>query len=205
MCNIIDGKLTSAKIREEIAGDVAEFCKKYGTRPGLAVVLVGDNPASCVYVRNKKRACEEVGFNSWVWELPSNTSADALDELIDKLNADDSVHGILVQLPLPSHLDEEHVILRIDPKKDVDAFHPYNVGRITIGNPSFLPCTPAGIMELIKRYDIDVCGINVVSLSPSLRNGKMPGMDIEHRRARAADGIVHKRNRIGHDVQRTGM
>ena len=172
MANIIDGKAISALIREEIALEVKEYNNKTGKLPGLAVVIVGDNPASQVYVRNKKKACELVGFNSWVYELPESTTQDELDSLVDKLNDDDEVHGILVQLPLPKHLDEEHVILKIKPEKDVDAFHPYNVGRITSGNPKFLPCTPAGIMELLKRSNIEISGKECVVIGRSNIVGK---------------------------------
>ena len=172
MANIIDGKAISAQIREEIAQKVSAYAERTGKRPGLAVIIVGENPASQVYVRNKKRACEQVGFNSWVYEMPESTSQTELNALIDKLNADTEVHGILVQLPLPGHLDEEEVILRIRPDKDVDAFHPYNVGRITIGDPKFLPCTPAGIMELLKRSNIEIAGKKCVVIGRSNIVGK---------------------------------
>ena len=172
MANIIDGKLISAQIREEIAEKVISYNKKTGKLPGLAVVIVGENPASQVYVRNKKKACEQVGFNSWVYEMPDGTTQEELNALIDKLNNDEDVHGILVQLPLPKHLDEEQVILRIKPEKDVDAFHPYNVGRITIGNPKFLPCTPAGIMELLHRSNIEISGKECVVIGRSNIVGK---------------------------------
>lgn len=172
MAYIIDGKAISAQIREEIAQKVQVYSEKTGTRPGLAVIIVGDNPASQVYVRNKKKACEQVGFNSWVYEMPESTTQDELNALIDKLNCDSTVHGILVQLPLPSHLDEKEVILRIKPEKDVDAFHPYNVGRITIGDPKFLPCTPAGIMELLKRSNIEISGKECVVIGRSNIVGK---------------------------------
>ena len=172
MANIIDGKLISAQIREEIAEKVINYNKKTGKLPGLAVVIVGENPASQVYVRNKKKACEQVGFNSWVYEMPENTTQEELNALIDKLNEDNAVHGILVQLPLPKHLDEEEIILRIKPDKDVDAFHPYNVGRITIGNPKFLPCTPAGIMELLHRSNIEISGKECVVIGRSNIVGK---------------------------------
>ena len=172
MAKIIDGKLISAQIREEIAEKVKEYNSKTGKLPGLAVVIVGENPASQVYVRNKKKACEQVGFNSWVYEMPESTTQDELNALIDKLNEDGAVHGILVQLPLPKHLDEEQVILRIKPEKDVDAFHPYNVGRITIGNPKFLPCTPAGIMELLHRSNIEISGKECVVIGRSNIVGK---------------------------------
>lgn len=172
MAKIIDGKVISAQIREEIAQKVQVYSEKTGTRPGLAVIIVGDNPASQVYVRNKKKACEQVGFNSWVYEMPESTTQDELNALIDKLNCDSTVHGILVQLPLPKHLDEEEIILRIKPEKDVDAFHPYNVGRITIGDPKFLPCTPAGIMELLKRSNIEISGKECVVIGRSNIVGK---------------------------------
>lgn len=172
MAKIIDGKAISAQIREEIAQKVQVYSEKMGTRPGLAVIIVGDNPASQVYVRNKKKACEQVGFNSWVYEMPESTTQDELNALIDKLNCDSTVHGILVQLPLPKHLDEKEVILRIKPEKDVDAFHPYNVGRITIGDPKFLPCTPAGIMELLKRSNIEIAGKECVVIGRSNIVGK---------------------------------
>lgn len=172
MAKIIDGKAISAQIREEIAEKVRIYNENTGSRPGLAVVIVGENPASQVYVRNKRKACEQVGFNSWVYEMPESTAQEELNALIDKLNGDENVHGILVQLPLPSHLDEEQVILRIKPEKDVDAFHPYNVGRITIGNPKFLPCTPAGIMELLHRSDIEISGKECVVIGRSNIVGK---------------------------------
>lgn len=172
MVNIIDGKLISNLVREEISNRVIIYNERTGKRPGLAVIIVGDDSASQVYVRNKKKACEQVGFNSWVYELPEKTSQDELNELIDKLNDDENVHGILVQLPLPKHLDEEQVVLRIKPEKDVDAFHPYNVGRITIGNPKFLPCTPAGIMELLRRSNIEIAGKECVVIGRSNIVGK---------------------------------
>ena len=172
MAKIIDGKVISAQIREEIAEKVKEYNAKTGKLPGLAVVIVGENPASQVYVRNKKKACEQVGFNSWVYEMPESTTQDELNALIDKLNEEADVHGILVQLPLPKHLDEEQVILRIKPEKDVDAFHPTNVGRITIGNPKFLPCTPAGIMELLHRSNIEISGKECVVIGRSNIVGK---------------------------------
>lgn len=172
MAKIIDGKAISAQIREEIAEKVRIYNETTGSRPGLAVVIVGENPASQVYVRNKKKACEQVGFNSWVYEMPENTTQDELNALVEKLNNDNEVHGILVQLPLPKHLDEEQVILQIKPEKDVDAFHPYNVGRITIGNPQFLPCTPAGIMELLHRSNLEISGKECVVIGRSNIVGK---------------------------------
>lgn len=169
---IIDGKAISAEIREEIVQRTRGFVERYGTAPGLAVIIVGSDPASAVYVRNKKRACEQVGFYSRTYELCEDTTQEELESLIDELNADSAIHGILVQLPLPRHIDGERVLLRIDPRKDVDAFHPYNVGRITIGDPLLLPCTPAGIIELIKRSDIEISGKECVVVGRSNIVGK---------------------------------
>lgn len=180
MAQMIDGKLISAQIRREIASEVAEFVSKNGYAPGLAVIIVGSNPASQVYVRNKKRACEEVGFHSEVYELDESTTNEELLALIDKLNRDDRIHGILTQLPLPAHLDEKGIILNINPKKDVDAFHPENVGKIMIGNYSFLPCTPAGVMELIERTGIEVAGKNCVVIGRSNIVGKPMAMLLLH-------------------------
>lgn len=176
MAIIIDGKATSVAVREEIKRDVAEFVNKNNKTPGLAVVIVGENPASQVYVRNKHKACGEVGMYSEVHELPENISETELLSLIDKLNADDKINGILVQLPLPKHLDEEKVLLRISPEKDVDAFHPVNVGKIMIGNFSFLPCTPAGVMELLKHYGISPAGKHCVIIGRSNIVGKPQAM-----------------------------
>lgn len=172
MAKIIDGKLISAQIREEIAQKVVEYNKRTGKLPGLAVIIVGEDPASQVYVRNKKKACEQVGFYSRVYELPQETTQEELNALVEKLNADEQIHGILVQLPLPRHLNEEEVLLKIDPRKDVDAFHPYNVGMITIGNPGFLPCTPAGVMQLLIRSGIEISGKECVVVGRSNIVGK---------------------------------
>ena len=172
MAEIIDGKLVSNKLREELKIEIAEFKNNYGITPGLAVIMVGDNPASAVYVRNKHKACADVGITSYQIELPSETSEDELLSKIDELNADKNVHGILVQLPLPKHIDEEKVINRISTDKDVDAFHPINVGKIMIGNYSFLPCTPAGIMELLRHYNVDITGKKCVVVGRSNIVGK---------------------------------
>ncbi|MBQ1226124.1 MAG: bifunctional methylenetetrahydrofolate dehydrogenase/methenyltetrahydrofolate cyclohydrolase FolD [Clostridia bacterium] len=173
---IIDGKAISLSCRNKIAQDTESFKKTYGYAPGLSVIIVGEDPASKVYVRNKKLGCEQVGFNSSVYELPENTTREELNALIDKLNADESVHGILVQLPLPKHLDSEEVIARISPKKDVDAFHESNVGRIMIGNYSFLPCTPAGVMELLRASEIEISGKECVVVGRSNIVGKPMAM-----------------------------
>ena len=169
---IIDGKATSAAIRQELREQTAAFVKSNGFAPGLAVILVGEDPASQVYVRNKARACEEVGFYSEVHRLPESTTQAELLGLIDRLNADEKIHGILVQLPLPKHLDEGELLLRIAPEKDVDGFHPCNVGMLTIGAPAFVPCTPAGIMELLRRYGIDPDGKRCVVVGRSNIVGK---------------------------------
>lgn len=173
---LINGKEISAAVREELKADCATFVAKHGYAPGLAVVIVGEDPASQIYVRNKARACEEVGFCSEVHRLPAGTEQAALNALIDRLNADSRIHGILVQLPLPAHLDAEEVTLRIDPRKDVDAFHPFNVGRILLGDPIFLPCTPAGVMELLRRSGIDPSGKRCVVIGRSNIVGKPMAM-----------------------------
>ena len=173
---LINGKEIAAAVREELKADCATFVAKHGYAPGLAVVIVGEDPASQIYVRNKARACEEVGFCSEVHRLPAETEQAALNALIDRLNANSRIHGILVQLPLPAHLDAEEVTLRIDPRKDVDAFHPFNVGRILLGDPIFLPCTPAGVMELLRRSGIDPSGKRCVVIGRSNIVGKPMAM-----------------------------
>lgn len=173
---LINGKEIAAAVRAELKADCATFVAKHGYAPGLAVVIVGEDPASQIYVRNKARACEEVGFCSEVHRLPAGTEQAALNALIDRLNANSRIHGILVQLPLPAHLDAEEVTLRIDPRKDVDAFHPFNVGRILLGDPIFLPCTPAGVMELLRRSGIDPSGKRCVVIGRSNIVGKPMAM-----------------------------
>ena len=187
MTQLINGKEISASIRKEIQKEVAAM----PVRPGLAVVLVGNDPASQVYVRNKNRACEEVGIYSEMYTLPEETTQAQLLSLIDQLNESPLVHGILVQLPLPKHLNEEEVILRIDPCKDVDAFHPANVGKIMIGNYDFLPCTPAGVMELLAYSGIDPAGKECVILGRSNIVGKPQAMLLLH--ANATVTLCHSR------------
>ena len=172
----IDGKAISQAVRAEIAAETEKFREETGVTPGLAVVIVGEDPASRVYVRNKRTACEQVGFYSEGYELPAETTQAELEALVDKLNRDEKIHGILVQLPLPPHLDEEKLLLSIDPRKDVDAFHPYNVGRIMIGEYAFLPCTPAGIMELLTRSGISCEGKECVVVGRSNIVGKPMAM-----------------------------
>ena len=172
MAEIIDGKYVSSVIRSKIAEEIVEFKSETGVVPGLAVVIVGENPASLVYVRNKKKACEQVGINSYEIALPADVSEAELIAEVNRLNGDPAVHGILVQLPLPAHINEEAVINTIDPRKDVDAFHPSNVGKIMIGNYTFLPCTPAGIMDLLEYYNVNVSGKKCVVLGRSNIVGK---------------------------------
>ena len=180
MAKIIDGKAISAQIRQELAEETKQFAEETGILPGLAVVIVGEDPASQVYVRNKRRACEEIGFYSEAYELPESTTQEELETLVDKLNGDPKIHGILVQLPLPKHLDETEVLLKIRPDKDVDAFHPYNVGKIMIGDYSFLPCTPAGVMALLERSGVDIAGKNCVVIGRSNIVGKPMAMLLLH-------------------------
>lgn len=171
MAEIISGKVVSAAKREEIKERVAKL-NEQGKQVGLAVIIVGNNSASRVYVNNKKKACAEVGINSFEYALPEETTQDELLDLIARLNNDEKVNGILCQLPLPSHIDEQAVINAIDPSKDVDAFHPFNVGHIMIGDYTFLPCTPAGIMEMLKFYNISVNGKKCVVIGRSNIVGK---------------------------------
>ena len=185
MAIIIDGKKTSADIKAEIANETAEFIKNMGVTPGLAVVIVGHDPASEVYVRNKCRACEAVGFYSEKYEMSGDATEEELISLIDKLNEDKNIHGILVQLPLPKAMDVEKVLLRIKPEKDVDAFHPYNTGKIMQGKYDFLPCTPAGVMELLARYNVEIKGKDCVVVGRSDIVGKPMAMLLLHK-----DGTV---------------
>ncbi|MBQ8287533.1 MAG: bifunctional methylenetetrahydrofolate dehydrogenase/methenyltetrahydrofolate cyclohydrolase FolD [Clostridia bacterium] len=176
MAYIIDGKAISAAERNSMKEETAAFVAANGFAPGLAVIIVGENPASQVYVRNKHKACGEVGFLSRVYELPEATTQDELNALIDELNADDAIHGILCQLPLPKHLNESEVIARISPKKDVDAFHVQNIGRIMLGDYDFLPCTPAGVMVLLREAGVEIAGKECVVLGRSNIVGKPMAM-----------------------------
>lgn len=180
MATIIDGKRISAEIRAELAQKTQKFQSTYGTVPGLAVIIVGEDPASRVYVRNKHKACAEVGFYSEVHELAADSTEEQVLSLIDKLNSTDNIHGILVQLPLPRHLDEQKILLRIKPEKDVDAFHPYNVGKIMIGDYNVLPCTPAGVMQLLQRSGVSASGKHCVVIGRSNIVGKPMAMLLLH-------------------------
>lgn len=179
MPKILSGKTVSARVKQELKIE-AENLTKAGTKPGLAVVIVGDDSASKVYVANKEKACAELGIYSEKYALSADTTEDELLNLIKKLNADDKIHGILVQLPLPKHLDDKTIINNILPFKDVDAFHPTNVGRIMIGDFDFVPCTPAGIMELIHESGVEVCGKECVVIGRSNIVGKPMSMLLLH-------------------------
>ncbi|MBR5527842.1 MAG: bifunctional methylenetetrahydrofolate dehydrogenase/methenyltetrahydrofolate cyclohydrolase FolD [Clostridia bacterium] len=191
MAKIIDGKAVSAKVRGELCEKTVSFKEKYGYAPGLAVIIVGDDPASKIYVRNKKKACEEIGYNSFEYALPAETSEEELLNLIEKLNADDAVHGILVQSPVPRHIDEKKIQSTILPSKDVDAFHPINVGKIMIGDYDFVPCTPAGITELLDAYGIETAGKSCVVIGRSNIVGKPMAMLMLHKNCTVT--ICHSR------------
>lgn len=187
MATIIDGKALAAKRKQEIAAEVSALTE----RPGLAVVLVGDNPASRVYVNHKKKDCAECGIYSEEYALPEQTPQAELLSLIELLNGRADIHGILVQLPLPKHIDEDKVICAIAPEKDVDAFHPYNVGRLMQGAPVFLPCTPAGVMDMLDAYDIPLAGKHCVVIGRSNIVGKPQALLLLARNATVT--ICHSR------------
>lgn len=192
MAEIISGKIVSAKVKDDVRKETEILAEK-GIKVGLAVVIVGNNPASRVYVNSKKKACEEVGFNSYEYALPEETTQQELLDLVNVLNNDEKVNGILVQLPLPSHIDENAIINAISPDKDVDAFHPFNVGKIMIGDFAFLPCTPAGVMELIDSTGVDVCGKSCVVIGRSNIVGKPMAMLLLHRSGTVT--ICHSKTR----------
>ncbi|MBR3759411.1 MAG: bifunctional methylenetetrahydrofolate dehydrogenase/methenyltetrahydrofolate cyclohydrolase FolD [Ruminococcus sp.] len=180
MAQIIDGKAVSAAVKQEVAEETARLKDEKGLKIGLAVVIVGNNPASRVYVNNKKKACEAVGFQSFEYALDENTTQEQLLDLINVLNRDVRVNGILVQLPLPAHIDEKKVIDAISPDKDVDAFHAINVGKIMIGEYAFLPCTPAGVMRLIESTGTEISGKQCVVIGRSNIVGKPMAMLLLH-------------------------
>ena len=194
---IIDGKAVSKAVRERVAKETEEL-KAKGVTPGLAVIIVGEDPASQVYVRNKEKACEEVGFYSEKFALPENTTQQELNSLVMELNERKDINGILCQLPLPSHLDDKEVINLINPIKDVDAFHPVNVGAIMIGDYNFLPCTPAGVMELIHSTGVEVAGKKAVVIGRSNIVGKPMAMLLLHENATVE--ITHSRTQNLADI-----
>ena len=188
----MDGKMVSAKVRGSILEEVNKL-KEQGVRPGLAVIIVGEDPASQVYVRNKERACEECGFYSEKYALPEETTQEQLLELIEELNHNPRIDGILCQLPVPKHVDDQAIIDAISPEKDVDAFHPVNVGKIMVGNFDFLPCTPAGVMQLLEEYGIDPQGKNCVVIGRSNIVGKPMSMLLLHKHGTVT--ICHSRTK----------
>ena len=190
---LLDGKSLAKQIRSELREEVADFIENNVTVPTLTAVLVGDDPASEVYVRNKRRDCEEVGIASKLHKLPAETTQDELLQLIARLNKDDSVHGILVQLPVPEQIDTERVLESISPIKDVDAFHPENVGRLVQNRPLYLPCTPHGCVELLKRNNIETAGKHVVVVGRSDIVGKPLSVMLAQRGADATVTICHSR------------
>ena len=200
MAQIIDGKAVSAAVRADVR-EQTEQLKLKGVTPGLAVIIVGDDPASRVYVNNKKKACLDVGFYSEEYAMPADTTMEQLCEVIDTLNARDDIDGILCQLPLPKQLDEKAVIDRIDPSKDVDAFSPANVGKIMIGDYDFLPCTPAGVMELLKAYDINVSGKSCVVIGRSNIVGKPMAMLLLH--ANGTVTVCHSKTQSIAEITKT--
>lgn len=200
MAQIIDGKKIAAEVRERIAADTRAFSGKYGFVPGLAVVIVGEDPASQVYVRNKGKACAEVGFYSEIHRMAADTTMEELLAKIDALKNDPRIHGILVQMPLPAHLDEKTVIDAIPPEKDVDAFHLVNTGRIMRGDYHFLPCTPAGVMEMLRHENIDVAGKECVVVGRSNIVGKPMAMLLLH--ANGTVTICHSRTKNLAEVTR---
>ena len=175
MAKLVDGKRISQEIKDELKAEVADLAQQ-GKTASLAVIQVGGDPASSVYVRNKKNACAYIGIGSESYELPEETTEEELLALIQKLNQKEEVHGILVQLPLPAHIDEEKVILAIDPSKDVDGFHPQSAGALMIGSKGFLPCTPAGVIQLLKRSGVEMEGKNCVIVGRSNIVGKPMAM-----------------------------
>lgn len=190
---IIDGNAIAKQIREELKIEVEKLQKEKNITPGLAVVLVGENPASQVYVRMKEKACEEVGVYSRKITLPQNTKEEEILEIIDELNSDDKIHGILVQLPLPDQIDENKILNRVDPDKDVDGFHPVNVGRLVIGEPLFVACTPQGVIELLKRSNVEIKGADAVIVGRSNIVGKPVAMLLMHEHATVT--VCHSRTK----------
>lgn len=200
MAEIISGKIVSQKLRSEIKTEVIDFKAQTGRAPGLAVIVVGSDPASAVYVRNKHKACLDVGIESYQIEYPEDVSEDELLSKISELNLDKKVDGILVQLPLPAHINEEKVINTILPKKDVDAFHPINVGKITIGNYSLLPCTPAGIISLLDHYNVEISGKRCVVIGRSNIVGKPMALLLTERHGTVT--LCHSRTKDLSDICR---
>ena len=191
MAELIDGKKVSQRIREEVARDVEKLRDETVITPGLAAVLVGDNPASEIYVRNKRKACEQVGIYSEEYKLPKETTQSELLSLIDQLNHNEKIHGILVQLPLPEQIKSTKILRSVSPSKDVDGFHPENVGLLVEGNPRFISCTPNGIMKMLDFYDVEIKGKEAVVVGRSNIVGKPTAILLLHRHATVT--ICHSR------------
>lgn len=200
MAEIIDGKKVSEHIRAQISKGVEEVKGETDITPGLAAVLVGEDPASEIYVRNKRKACANAGMYSEEHKLPTKTTEQELLNLVDRLNNDPNIHGILVQLPLPDHIDETKVLRAVSPLKDVDGFHPYNVGLLVEGNPRFISCTPHGIIKMLEFYNIDITGKEAVIVGRSNIVGKPVSMLLLHRHATVT--ICHSRTKPLDEVTR---
>jgi methylenetetrahydrofolate dehydrogenase (NADP+)/methenyltetrahydrofolate cyclohydrolase len=202
---LLDGKQLAQTMQAEIAVGVQDHLRAHGVRPGLAAVLVGDNPASQIYVRNKRKACAKAGMESWLHELPAQTTQTELLDLVARLNADPKVHGILVQLPLPRQIDEAAVIRAVAPLKDVDCFHPENVGLLAAGQPRFLPCTPHGVQQLLIRNGVDLDGAHVVIVGRSNIVGKPLALMLMQKAAgaNATVTVCHSRSRDIGDLTRS--
>ncbi|HBE43000.1 MAG TPA: bifunctional 5,10-methylene-tetrahydrofolate dehydrogenase/5,10-methylene-tetrahydrofolate cyclohydrolase [Bacteroidales bacterium] len=203
MYTLIDGNKTASEIKREIAGEVSEIRKTGGKIPHLAAILVGNNPSSETYVSNKVKDCREVGFESTLIRFDDKISESLLVEKIRELNLNDTIDGFIVQLPLPSHISEETVIEAIDPDKDADGFHPVNIGKMVIGIPGFLPATPYGIVELIKRYGIEISGLNCVVIGRSNIVGRPVSILLSRKGMDATVTVVHSRTRNIHEIIRT--
>ncbi|HIJ50332.1 MAG TPA: bifunctional methylenetetrahydrofolate dehydrogenase/methenyltetrahydrofolate cyclohydrolase FolD [Nitrospinae bacterium] len=198
---LIDGKKISGEIRNRLAEEIQKIKKKTGKTPGLATVLVGDDPASAVYVRNKNKICGELGFQSFEQKLSADTSEEKLLQLVEELNSNKDVHGILVQLPLPDQIDSEKILQAIDPQKDVDGFHPINVGKLVVGNALLTPCTPTGIIALLDRYEIEISGKHAVIIGRSNIVGKPVSMLLLQRNATIT--ICHSRTQNLEEITRS--
>jgi methylenetetrahydrofolate dehydrogenase (NADP+)/methenyltetrahydrofolate cyclohydrolase len=200
---LLDGKQLAQTMQAEIAAETAELARTRGIRPGLAAVLVGDNPASQIYVRNKRRACEKAGLASWKHELPADTREADLLALIARLNADPAVHGILVQLPLPSHIRESVIVDAVAPEKDVDGFGPHSLGLLAANRPRFLACTPHGVLQLLRRNNIPVAGAHVVVLGRSNIVGKPLALILMQKGIDATVTVCHSRSKNIADLTRS--
>ncbi len=199
MAEILDGKATAAAIRAELKQHTESLVHNHGIIPGIAILLIGDNSASKLYVKSKEKACAEIGFNSIVIRKPADITEEEVLNIIDMWNNDKQVHGILVQLPLPKHIDEDKIIDAISPDKDVDGFHPISIGRMMLNQDTFLPCTPAGIMELIKRYKIETSGKHVVVVGRSNIVGR-PITNMMSQKGEFANAIVTLTHSAAEDI-----